>query len=155
MSSNLHQLQITYDAYQDRLVLFLHTQDFQEFRFWLTRRSAKAVFEALQKLLTSLNQPTETLDKEDRKVAEQIEKERQQQNPSVAKFAHKLTTKPLGEEPLLVSKFGIKQDKGHVVLRIESLSGKALEIGGDLKIAVALCRLIKQTATTADWQLVL
>jgi hypothetical protein len=45
---NIHQLSVSYDERQDRLLLRLNTQDRQEFRFWLTRRMALRLFPAIE-----------------------------------------------------------------------------------------------------------
>ena len=50
---NLHQLNLTFDAKQDRLLLKVSTTSEQEFRFWLTRR---LVQRAWAPLVTKLQQ---------------------------------------------------------------------------------------------------
>lgn len=152
--SHLHQLQVSYDQMQDRLILFLYTKDFQEYRFALTRHCTKILWKVLIDLLHASNKDVKTILKEDERIAEQIETEKTQQQPTAAKFSTQVTVKPLGEMPVLVTKFAVKPEiEGKWRLRFEVVSGQSLEIGGDSMIALALCQMLRQTSKAADWQL--
>lgn len=155
MTSNLQQLQLTFDKVQDRLVLTLFTQDFLEYRFWLTRRLTKALWEILLKLLNSDQKNNLQKNQEQKQIADQIEKEKQQRQPIAEKYGTPMTKKPFGEEPLLIFKIVAKQgDKGHSLLHFEDAKGHSIEFGGDSRIIMALCQLIQRTAEQADWGLI-
>lgn len=152
--SNLQQLQLTYDPLQDRLILFIYTQDFQEYRFWMTRRCTLLLWELLMKLINASQKDQLQVSLANKKVHEQIEKEKIQQQSTPAKLATKLTTKPLGEEPILIASMAAKPgENGTWHLRLDGGKGLTLEIGGDHTIALALCDMIHQTSTAAQWQL--
>ena len=51
----IHQLSLSYDDKQDRLLLRVSTQDAEEFRFWLTRRMSERLGPALQQAVQRLD----------------------------------------------------------------------------------------------------
>lgn len=149
--SGLYQIQMAYDQLQDRLILFLFTQDFSEFRFWLTRRSAKGLWSILTQMLEG-NQ--KKLIQEEKKIEEQIKKEKAQQNVEATKFANRMTQRPLGDEPLLINKISAKQIKtGAYHLHLEAIKGQSIEVNCDNTIVLALCKLIQQSVKQAEWDL--
>ena len=60
----LHQIQLTYNEKQDRVLLRVSTTDGTEFQFWLTRRFIKRLWGLLVKLL-----------EQDRPVRQQVDPE--------------------------------------------------------------------------------
>ncbi|MBA3958728.1 MAG: hypothetical protein H0X51_10105 [Parachlamydiaceae bacterium] len=151
MSSNLSQLQMNYNQQQDRLTLILHTQDFCEYRFWLTRRATKALWEILVQLLDKT--PVQH-SQEQQKIGEQIQREKEQRHAAAEKYGTHVSRCPLGEEPLLLTKFMAKPaDNGVSFLHLEDAQGRCIEFGGDNTIIMALCQLISRSAKLADWDL--
>ena len=51
---NIHQLNVSHNDRQDRLLLRLNTQTAEEFRFWLTRRMALRLVPALEQTIGRL-----------------------------------------------------------------------------------------------------
>ena len=51
MTAPLHQLTLTFDPVEDRILLRIGTADNTEYRLWLTRRFLKVLWEALMKIL--------------------------------------------------------------------------------------------------------
>ena len=51
---NIHQLSISHDERQDRLLLRLNTLAGEEYRFWLTRRMVILILPALTQMLARL-----------------------------------------------------------------------------------------------------
>lgn len=154
MSSNLHQLQLNYDQLQDRLTLILLTQDFCEYRFWITRRVAKAFLDMLMKLLEKDQKDQLRRLQEEQQIAEQIQKEKEQHHPGADRYGTSVTRRPLGDEPLLLYKVMAKSlAGGHFLLHLEDPQGRSLEVGGDSKIVLALFQLVEKSALKAEWNL--
>ncbi len=152
--SNLQQIQLNYDSVQDRLVLIFCTQDFAEYRFWITRRVLKALWSILQRLRQDLSSDLSQQREEDQKASSMIQKEKQQ--PQTSKYATKITHYPLGETPLLLYKIMAKPiDQGHILLHLEDNEGKSIEFGGDATLVNVLCQLIYKTSAQTEWDLVL
>lgn len=154
MSSQMHQMQLNYDQLQDRLTLILGTQDFNEYRFWLTRRATRALWSILIQLLHA-DQKTELQHhQEEKKITEQIQKEKTQHQPNADKYGTNITRKPFGEEPLLIYKIMAKPGpSGASFIHFEDIQGHSIEFGGDSRIIMALCQLIRKTVKNADWDL--
>lgn len=154
MPSNLHQMQLTYDQLHDRLVLVLYTQDLYEYRFWITRRALKILWDILQQLLEADKKGRVQHMKESQKAADKIQQEKSQHQPAADQYATKVTRRPFGEEPLLLFKIIAKPIQGGIlVLHLEDQQGRSIEFGGDSTIVVGLCQLIQQTIKQADWNL--
>lgn len=154
MPSRLHQLQIAYDMLQDRLVLIMHTQDFCEYRFWITRHIAKGLWNILVQLLKADQKNQLQQMQAQKQIENQIKKEKEQHQAAADKYATQMTRRPLGDEPLLLFKIMAKPDEqGHFLLHLEDPQGRSLEFGGDSTIILALCQLMKQTITHTDWDL--
>lgn len=154
MTTPIQQLQLSYNELHDRLILVLHTQDFCEYRFWITRHALKSLWVIFLKLLQDDQKSQLQHMQETQAVAKQIQEEKAQHQPGASKYATQVSRKPLGEEPLLVAKIGSKpMDKGLFMLHLEDMQGRSIEFNGDTKIILALCQLVLQTLKITDWDL--
>lgn len=154
MPSNLHQLELSFNPLEDRLVLKIYTTDLSEFRFWLTRRFTKMLWELLSKLLAS-EQSTQIEHKQRaEKVTKAFEDEQSKKRPLADKLSTKISKTPLGKDPLLISKLSVKpKDKGLYTLALATEDGKNIEIVVNNYILLSLCKLIAETVKKADWNL--
>lgn len=151
---SLQRLELSYNQAHDRLILILHAQDFSEYLFWLTRRAVPILWGVLTQLIQGDKKTEVQHTKEKEHWAEAIEKERGQKQPMAEKLSTRVAKRPLGNEPLLLSKIQAKKaPQGAFKLRLEDVNGRWIEFGGDTSILMALCQLIKQTAEKADWKL--
>lgn len=153
MSSPLQQIQISYDQLQDRMILTITTQDFSEYRFWITRRGLKGFWGLMQQLLEGDEENQLKHVKESQEASDKIQQEKEKRHRGAEQFAHHVAKYPLGNEPLLIHKFMGRKDKGHFFLRFEDKEGRSIEFGGTSAIILALCELIKKNLLTTDWAL--
>lgn len=154
MSTQLQQLQLNYDQLQDRLVLTLFTNDWSEFQFWLTRKITQGLWKILIQLLNADQKTDIQHQQETQQVEKTIEQEKNQRQKEAEKYSKRLTRKPFGEEPLLIFKIMARpQEKGCFFLHLEDNKGQSIEFGGDSKMLIALCQLIKRVSKQADWHL--
>ncbi len=154
MSSPLHQIQLTYDQAQDRLILTVSTQDLNEFRFWITRHMLKKLWEVLQKVREMFAKDSTQQQEENVQASTQVQKEMQQ--PTANKYGTRMSRRPLGEEPLLLHKFSITPNKQRqVIFCLEDTQTKKIEFSGDGVLLAALCQLIQKTTSQTDWDLTL
>lgn len=152
--SNIHQLEVSVDPLQDRLILRIYTQDMSEFRFWLTRRFTKILWQILVHLLQADQKSQIEHEREKDQVAEQFQREQSQRQPLADKYSNKLTRTPLGAEPILLSRISGKiLGKGHTLLKLEDEQKRSFEITADSKILLSLCKLLTETSRKADWEL--
>lgn len=154
MPSSLHQIQLGYDQLQDRLVLSLSTQDFNEYRFWITRHAVKGFWNILVQLLQADEKTKVEQNRLGAQISNQIEKEKSERRPSADKYSTSMLQRPFGNDPVLIYKImGKPRDPSGFYLHLEDNQGHSIEFGGDSTILLALCELIQKTVEKADWGL--
>lgn len=152
MSSKVQQIQLSFNAEQDRLVLTITTSDFNEFRFWLTRRVCIGFWQMLQKLQGMMLKDEEDQRVERQESAKQIHKETAK--PEVAKYATRVTQTPLGNEPLVLFKFSARADEqDYVYFHLEDPKGVGIDFAGEGFLVTVLSQLMVKAIAQADWGL--
>lgn len=150
MSSNVQQFQLSFNAAEDRLLLTITTGNFQEFRFWLTRRITKGFWLMLQKLQEMMLKEPEQEREEIKQSSQQIYKETQK--PEAAKFATRVTQCPLGETPLLLHSFsGRVDEQDHVFFHFQNLEGLGIDFAGEGILVTILLQLLRKAVAQAEW----
>lgn len=152
MASGLQKILLTYDQVQDRLILSFYAHDFTEYRFWVTRRMVKSLWDVLQRLRDALSKSELQEREEDRRAAKQVKPENT--SPEGDKFGNRMSRRPLGEEPLLLCKVMAKPvDKDHIAFRLEDQHGKSIDFTGSSNIVALLSQLILATLPKTSWDL--
>jgi len=153
----IHQMQLTFDPEQDRLLLRLSTRDQAEFRFWLTRRCVRILWRALLRMLEQDRALQGQFDPDTRREVLGMQHEGfvQQGNFSQS-FANGARSLPLGEAPVLVTQFktGRKPD-GAQLLSLHPTQGKGIDIALDTRLLHILCKLVQEAVGKAEWDLAL
>ncbi|MEO7391234.1 MAG: hypothetical protein ABIU58_03605 [Ramlibacter sp.] len=107
----IHQLSVTYQAEQDRILLRVNTAAAQEMRLWLTRRLMLGLWPLLSKLLTrhllkleAAGTSLETADEDLKKMLADFRKDEFLRHADFdTPYQENQAQLPLGEEPLLVT----------------------------------------------------
>lgn len=153
----LHQMQLTFAPEEDRLLFRVNTaggRQRAEFRFWFTRRYAKLLWMALMNMLER-RQPrekfkdeiaqTQALAQEHQKALQQADFQTQYEESAVF---------PLGEVPILLSRVTLKEnERGEQILCMHPTQGQGLELGLNDQIMHSFCKLLADSAKTAEWDL--
>lgn len=158
---HIHQLSVSHDDRQDRLLLRLNTQDSQEFRFWLTRRMVARLLPAMGHSLVKLEatQPgVAAADANSQRILTEIKREAFLQN---ADFTTPYTSQPgscpLGEEPLLVTDAQLSlQPNGSLQVVFQEKNGDSAQschLNLQAALVHGLIHLVHQTIAKADWGL--
>ncbi|MEM9281641.1 MAG: hypothetical protein AAGA96_07445 [Verrucomicrobiota bacterium] len=158
--SQMHQMQVSYVSTEDRLLLRLNTKSRQEFRFWMTRRYAALLWNALIKVIDeaakSPGKPSVAEIQDPLvKTAEQEVKHQEVVSQSDFKTEYQESTYlPLGEEPVLLFGIGLKSnEEGQPVLGMHPENGQGIEMVLNEQIVHSLCKLLADTTKKADWRL--
>lgn len=152
--NSLHKLEVSYNQLHDRLILIIHTQNLQEYLFWLTRRAVPLLWKLLTQLIKSDNKTEKQHVQEKQHWEQAIKKEQAQKHVTAEQLSTRVSTRPLGNEPLLLNQLqGSLGPNGTFKLRLEDINGKWIECAGQTTVLIALCQLIKQTAEKAEWNL--
>ena len=153
----IHQLQVAFDAAEDRLLLRVTTTGQEEFRVFLTRRFVKGWWPLLINTMASkvaVKAPAaearrEVLAFEHEKAVRETDFKTPFQEPP--KEAPRRM--PLGDAPYLATQGQVRLVDGVYKLALNPAQGQGIEIGLDDRLMHSMCRLIEQAARNAGWDL--
>lgn len=157
---NIHQLSVSYEERQDRLLLRLNTLDKQEFRFWLTRRMCLRLMPAIDQSVVRLeaSQPgVAAPDSTSQKMLTEIKRDAFLQKADFATpFEAEAVQKPLGEEPLLITdaQLSLQSNGGLLITFQEKSAGtpvRSCQLNLQSSLVHGLVHLIQQAVVKADW----
>lgn len=152
MSSKVQQIQLSFNAEHDRLLLTLTTDDFCEYRFWMTRRIIMGFWQMMEHFQGVMFKDEEQQREERVQTSQQIHKETAK--PEAAKYTTRVTRCPLGEEPLLLFKFSARMnEQDQIFLHFEDVKGVGLDFAGEGILVTVLSQLIRKAVAQADWGL--
>lgn len=150
--SNLEQLKLSFDPVQDRLVLIFFTKDFSEFRFWITRRLVRKLWDALQQLQKAINKSDLERQQETAKAQEHVQQEMLQKEAS--KYGMQVSRNPLGVDPLLLMQVKIgTNEQGQIHFVFESTNGTNVDFTTDKTFVALLSQLIQKAVPHTDWDI--
>lgn len=137
--SQLEQIQITYAAAQDRLLMRLSTQDREEFRFWLTRRFVKVLRTHLSKSLSTQARIQVQADPAAKRELLNFEKGQTVQDKSL---------------PLVLTRFRLQpRDNGSIVLTVGPERGDGIDLALNPHLVHSFIALMDNALKAADWNL--
>lgn len=158
--AQLQQLNVSFDAEQDRLLFKVRASDGTEIRLWLTRRYVKLLWGVLKKMAENLSGAVVHQEQDKREAVLAFAHEE-----AVAKTDFRTPYKteevhhPLGEEPILVSKIQrragpVKSGPGqNEILRMAPSDGQGIELTADNSMLHSICQLIANGVKKTDWDL--
>jgi hypothetical protein len=161
---NIHQLQITYSAPEDRLILRINNKEEEEMRLFLTRKIVASFWDILAQSINHSNSQQPTLD--------DIKKPVVKATPEVQEMQQQMTHQdiinqsdyetpfsdgnkfPLGEPPILVEKITINVFENKMTTLIFS-SGNRQDINLNLNQQSLhnLFDLITKVIPSTDWNI--
>jgi hypothetical protein len=149
----ISQLQMTYSAEEDRILLRVNTDDDEEFRFWLTRRFALLLMRALEAHRAAdpdiASQVTEPARQAVEAFKEQAANARGNFDDAF-KPSHEF---PLGEAPVLAYKLIYRVEDGHLKFAIEPRSGKGIRLVLNAQLNFNVTRLLQSACEKGEWGL--
>lgn len=158
--SQMHQMQLTYVATEDRMLFRVNTKARQEFRFWMTRRYVAILWHTLMQILAKTQAETQesTGTPAPDSLVEAAKKEmKHQEVVSQADFKtqyQESTYLPLGEQPILLFGIGVKPaPDGQPLLCMHPHNGQGIEMVMGEQILHSFCKLIQDTVAKAEWGL--
>lgn len=152
--AQIQQIQLRFDAQEDRLLLRLGTDDNSEYRFWLTRRYVRLLWPVLLQLLGSAAAAVSaTADEAARQAVVSFRHEEAVQQADFATpFRESEHHLPLGEAPLLLSHLQLKNGAGGAaILALSPQQGQGVEIAMSEPLLHGFCRLLADAVVKAEW----
>ncbi|MDH5737928.1 MAG: hypothetical protein OEZ23_06425 [Gammaproteobacteria bacterium] len=154
MTNAVHQMQMTYDPEEDRLLFRINTLQREEFRFWLTRRYTLMCLKILKEHLERDPDVSTQLTPEARQAVKAFKQEKVAQS---ADFSQQFSTRssdfPLGEAAILAFKLSYGFRGEMMNLTIEPKAGKGVSLMLNRELSVSLIRLMLAAGKKAGWQL--
>lgn len=153
---SLHQMNLSFDAYQDRLLLRVSTTEQTEYRFWLTRRMVKRLWPGL----VQLTQSTEPVRRQTAPAARHAMLEFQREQAlSEAKFGDPYPAEALRPavpgEPMLVGNVKLRSEAGGHVLVLLPREGEGVTLRLETRLLHALMKLLQDMVARLEWDLAL
>jgi len=152
----IHQIQMSYDKLQDRILLRVSTKVQAEFRFWLTRRYAKLLWEMLMKMLE--RDPGTAMYQEEklRRAMVGFQHQNAVEGGEFSKqYEDNATALPLGVEPVLLSRITAKADAtaGNQVLCLHPEQGQGIDLAVNASLLHMIAKLLSDAVAQTDWNL--
>ncbi len=147
----IQQLQVSFDAREDRLMLRISTAERDEFRVALTRRLIRVLWPYLQRMLNghlageSTPQPIATADGESgAKLGGSFNEAFDE-----AELSH-----PLGTAPIVATESRLQPIDGPACrVMLGELRARKVSFDCDRDLLMALCAMIRATVDKAEWNL--
>ncbi len=162
---DIHQLQVSYQMEQDRLLVRLNTYSGEELRLWLTRRMIKNLFPHMIRASIKTDAASTQLTSHDGADSRALSQFRKQESLQQADFqtpfnseAHVL---PMGSEPLLVTTVHITpRDDGALQLAFEentpgSTANRRFEVILAPPLLHGFMHLLETALKHTDWGITL
>ncbi|MBF0295282.1 MAG: hypothetical protein HQL96_08835 [Magnetococcales bacterium] len=155
----IHQLQASYSAQEDRLLLRVSTSDHAEFRFWLTRRFIQRLWEGLRHHLENRHRIAESDPQARAALLEFMHQNATAQVDFASPYQETPETDtPLGREPILVVRatLGVVPEQEELVrLGLNPAEGEGIELTLDTQLMHGFCKLLADAMSQAEWDLCL
>jgi hypothetical protein len=151
---NVAQLQMSFDAEQDRLLFRINGDDGSEFRAWFTRRLVKLLWPNLLTILSkkvALETPAATPQAQQAIVAMRHEAQLRSADFSQP-FRSEGNRLPLGEAPMLVARVDLSLlPSAQIAIAFKSPQGASIDVNMNESLFHAFCKLLEQVCKQAAW----
>jgi hypothetical protein len=159
---NIHQLGITFDPMEDRLLLRINTSDREELEVWLTRRIALRWAPQLsqfiaERLTSKADVQTALLNRHDQQMYADLKLHEQWGKSDFNTPFQRGDKKILPHGPLLLTDLQMtQQTDGLTLLRMQERerehgSGRALEIRLNVELMSGLLRMLQEALPGTGW----
>ncbi|HTD91614.1 MAG TPA: hypothetical protein VK663_13180 [Burkholderiales bacterium] len=152
---NIHQIQMSYNAQEDRILLRVLSTQRAEFRFWLTRRYVKLLWAVLIKMLERDPVAAAHGDESVRRTMMGFQHANAVSGGEFAKpYEEGVCLLPLGANPVLLSRISGKQP-GHQpqILSLHPEQGQGIDLGVNTGLLHMISKLLADAVAQADWDL--
>lgn len=153
MPGGIRQMNASYDAMQDRILLSIATDDGTEFRFWVTRRYLLLLWSLLCRMATAFANARAGGDPIRREALAELAHHQAHQGADFAARYEAGTRFPLGEDPILLVKVTLRQPQaGPATVTLLPYEGSGVDLGLDERMTHLLASLLQRTVVQAEWQ---
>ncbi|NKB39404.1 MAG: hypothetical protein GKR93_19905 [Gammaproteobacteria bacterium] len=148
MTDQLHQINISHDTKQDRLLLRISTTGGDEYRLWLTRRYTNLLLGVLNKEIDNQGgAPSVAGSEETTKMLKNGALEKKYDSENTKTF-------PLNEEGVLAFRINARNtEEGNLALELLPEEGKGITLNLNKSLLYMFHNVLTQGITQASWGL--
>lgn len=151
--AGLRQLQLRYDAVEDRILLRVSTQQDQEFRLWLTRRYCMLLLAVLDKHERLDPEVAERPTEEARRAVRRFKEEAAGTRADFGSEFEAPAERPLGEAPMLAYRLTYRAGEEQLQLTFSPQQGQGITFTLDRQLSLNLRTMLAKTIRGANWAL--
>lgn len=155
-AANVAQMQMSFDAEQDRLLFRIGSSDGTELRAWLTRRLVWMLWPNLIGILDQkIALETPAASPEAQRALAGLRHEEQVRAADFSQpFRADIKSLPLGSEPMLVARVDLTlQATRQILIALKSPQGASIDIQMNDALFHGFCQLLEQTSKHAGWDI--
>jgi len=155
MSGAISQMQMVYNAEEDRILFRVNTTDKSEFRFWVTRRYAMMLLKVLRDHVQADPDLSHLPTSQDQQAVKEFKREQAMGDANFEKkFEEQPSHYPLGSEARLAFKLTFSfRDDGSLQLSVQPKEGQGINVVINQQINLTLTELILAASRKGDWKL--
>jgi hypothetical protein len=154
MPGAINQIQVLYNAEEDRILLRVNSTENQEFRFWLTRRFSILMLRVLADHAESDPDISLQADPQARKTIKEFKREQAISNADFNKpFRENTAEFPLGKDAQLAFRLTCNKVGENLRLGIHPKKGEGINMVIDRSINTSLTQLLQKAVLQAEWNL--
>ncbi len=152
MTGAISQMQVLYNAEEDRLLFRVNTTNGQQFRFWLTRRYCLLVLRVLKE---HIDADPDVSTQESPIAREAVRSFKQEQAVQSANFSDEFVESaaelPLGEQIPVAFRLTYNLKDGILNLGIQPKAGQGINIAINQQINSSLTQLLYSACRKGEW----
>lgn len=149
----LRQINMEYQAEQDRLVMRISSGASQEVLLWLTRRCVKLLWQALTGLVRTIPEIATQSHPEARSALMGMRHESALANSDFSQPYQGAKEHPLGETPILVARIQTRTEGANFVLSLLPSNGQGVNLSLDERLLHSVCGLLRKVVEKAEWDM--
>lgn len=153
---NIHQIQMAYNAQEDRILLRVLSTQRAEFRFWMTRRYVKLLWTVIVKMLERDPAAAVHADESARRTVLGVQHAVTVEKGEYSKPYDDAGAKvlPLGVEPVLLARVTGKHGENEQrTLSLHPQQGQGIDIGVNTALLHMISKLLTDAVAQSDWDL--
>ena len=152
---SLQQINVMYDAQQDRLLVRMNTRERMEYRFWITRRLTRGLWKGLLQQMQSTEAARRQTAPSAKQAVVEFEREAALQKTIFGNpYTNDEMQAAMEGDPLLVFSINmhVHEDGGHSIT-LKPSSGAGLQLRFSDTLLHAFAKLLQDAVKTSGWDL--
>ena len=157
MGNHIKQLNVTFMAAEDRILLRLNTTDKQEFRIWLTRRIVRQFAHGLggmERRLLGLENPDSGYVATGARAIQEFQREARTANIDFGeRFEDKAGALPFGADPVLATGYEVQLQGENASVALVLGNKRTLNFVLDVRGIHGTLAMLQKAVAHSDWEL--